>query len=76
MDKSEQIVHNSVEYSENEGVEKMEIKCCKTHVEHALDMYVAEVKSYPILTELSDEKKLSTKCDYCEEAATYLVANA
>lgn len=54
----------------------MEIKCCKNHVEHALDMYVAEVKSYPILTELSDEKKLSTKCDYCEEAATYLVANA
>lgn len=54
---------------------KMEIKSCKTHVEHALDMFVAETKSYPILTELSDGEKLSTKCDYCEEAATYLVAN-
>lgn len=57
-------------------VEKMEIKCCKTHVEHALDMFVAETKSYPILTELSEIEKLSTRCDYCEEAATYLVANA
>ncbi|ANU09392.1 hypothetical protein A1A1_13072 [Planococcus antarcticus DSM 14505] len=53
----------------------MEIKCCKTHVEHALDKFVAEVKSYPILTELSEIEKLSTSCDYCEEAATYLVAN-
>jgi len=53
----------------------MEINCCKTHVEHALDMFVAETKSYPILTELSETEKLSTGCDYCEEAATYLVAN-
>ena len=60
----------------SKGAEKMEIKCCKTHVEHALDMFVAETKSYPILTELSETEKLSTVCDYCEEAATYLVANA
>ena len=53
----------------------MEIKSCKTHIEHALDMFVAETKSYPILTELSDEEKLSTKCSYCEESATYLVEN-
>ena len=59
----------------SKGVEKMEIKCCKSHVEHALDMFVAEVKTYPILTELSEKEKLSTICDYCEEAATYLVAN-
>ncbi|WP_039862660.1 CxxH/CxxC protein [Planococcus donghaensis] len=53
----------------------MEIKCCKTHVEHALDVFVAETKNYPILTELSETEKLSTTCDYCKEAATYLVAN-
>jgi CxxH/CxxC protein (TIGR04129 family) len=53
----------------------MMIKCCKTHVEHALDVFVAKTESYPILTELSDAEKLSTKCEYCEEAATYLVAN-
>ncbi|EGA91241.1 hypothetical protein GPDM_00190 [Planococcus donghaensis MPA1U2] len=56
-------------------VEIMEIKCCKTHVEHALDVFVAETKNYPILTELSETEKLSTTCDYCKEAATYLVAN-
>ena len=54
----------------------MEIKCCKNHVEHALDMFVAKAETYPILTELSEKEKLSTKCDYCEEDATYLVANA
>lgn len=53
----------------------MEIKCCKSHVEHALDMFVAKTQTYPILTELSETEKLSTKCDYCEEVATYLVAN-
>ncbi|WP_349291269.1 CxxH/CxxC protein [Planococcus beijingensis] len=57
-------------------VEKMEINCCKNHVEHALDMFVAQAETYPILTELSEKEKLSTKCDYCEETATYLVANA
>lgn len=54
----------------------MKIYCCKTHVEHALDVFVAKTESYPILTELPDEEKLSTKCEYCEEPAMYLVANA
>lgn len=53
----------------------MKIFCCKTHVEHALDVFVAETESYPILTELSEAEKLSTKCAYCEEAAMYLVAS-
>lgn len=53
----------------------MQKKCCKTHVEHALDVMVAETKSYPILTELSETEKLSTSCDFCEEPASYLVAS-
>lgn len=53
----------------------MNIKCCQTHVDHALDMFVAEQNTFPILTELSEEEKLSTKCSYCEERAIYLVAN-
>ncbi len=53
----------------------MKINCCQTHIEHALDMFVAEQNTFPILTELSDEKKLSTICDYCDVAAIYLVAN-
>lgn len=54
----------------------MEIKCCKSHVEHGLDVFVAETESYPILTELSNEEKLSTICDYCKEQALYLVASS
>lgn len=54
----------------------MEIKCCKSHVEHGLDVFVAETESYPILTELSNDEKLSTICDYCEEPALYLVASS
>lgn len=54
----------------------MKIKCCKNHVEHGLDVFVAQTESYPVLTELSNEEKLSTKCDYCEEQALYLVASS
>ena len=53
----------------------MNIKCCQTHIEHALDMFVAEQNTFPILTELTEEEKISTKCDYCDVAAIYLVAN-
>ena len=53
----------------------MDIKCCQTHVEHALDMFVAKENTFPILTELSDAEKLSTKCEYCNETAIYLVGN-
>lgn len=53
----------------------MEIKSCETHINHALDMFVAEEETFPMMTKIEDEKKLSTRCDYCEEPATYLVAN-
>ena len=53
----------------------MKINCCQTHIEHALDMFVAKQNTFPILTEISDDEKLSTKCDYCDVVAIYLVAN-
>jgi len=53
----------------------MNIKCCQTHIDHALDMFVAEQNTFPILTELTEEEKLSTKCNYCEQKAIYLVSN-
>lgn len=53
----------------------MNLKCCETHIDHALDMFVAKQNTFPILTELSDGEKLSTKCEYCEELAIYLVAS-
>lgn len=48
---------------------------CETHIDHALDMFVAEQKEFPILEKIEDEKKLSTKCDYCEQPAVYIVSS-
>lgn len=53
----------------------MEIKSCETHINQALDMFVAEQKTFPMMTKIEGEEKLSTNCDYCEQQATYLVAN-
>jgi CxxH/CxxC protein (TIGR04129 family) len=54
---------------------KVEIKSCETHINQALDMFVAEEKTFPMMTKIEEEEKLSTNCDYCEQRATYLVAN-
>jgi CxxH/CxxC protein (TIGR04129 family) len=54
---------------------KMKIYSCETHINHALDVFVAEEGKFPIMELLSDEEKLSTNCTYCEETALYLVAN-
>ncbi len=52
----------------------MKIYCCQTHVEHALDMFVAKQNTFPILTKMTEEEKLSTKCEYCEDVSIYLVS--
>jgi len=38
-------------------------------------MFVATEKEVPIMEKISEEEKLSTKCSYCDEQATYIVAN-
>jgi len=53
----------------------MKAYSCEIHIDHALDMFVAETKEFPIMDKLSDEEKLSTKCSYCEELATYIVSS-
>ncbi|UQW97442.1 CxxH/CxxC protein [Rummeliibacillus sp. G93] len=53
----------------------MTIYSCETHIGHALDMFVATEKKIPLMENISEEEKLSTKCEYCEEHATYIVAN-
>nr|WP_106782007.1 CxxH/CxxC protein [Lysinibacillus timonensis] len=53
----------------------MEKYSCEDHINHALDMFVAETKEYPIMNKVEEEQKLSTKCSYCEEAATYIVSS-
>lgn len=53
----------------------MEKYSCKNHIEHALDMFVAEQKEFPIMDKIEEGKKLSTKCSYCELPAEYLVSS-
>ena len=48
---------------------------CETHIDHALDMLVAETGDFPIMEMLNEDEKLSTKCSYCEEQATYIVSS-
>ena len=57
------------------GVMEVRIFSCETHINHALDMFVAEQKTFPMLEELKEEEKLSTICSYCENSALYIVAN-
>ena len=48
---------------------------CEKHIDHALDMFVAEQKEFPIMDKVQEDKKLSTKCSYCEEQAEYIVSS-
>lgn len=52
----------------------MEKYSCETHIEHALDMFVAEQKEFPIMEKKDEDKKISTKCSYCNEDAVYIVS--
>ncbi len=51
------------------------IYCCEEHVELALDVVVDEYEVAPVLKELSAEDKLSTRCEYCDKQAAYIVGN-
>ncbi|AYV68712.1 CxxH/CxxC protein [Niallia circulans] len=51
------------------------IYSCAEHVDIAIDSVVNEYKTFPILEQISEEKKLSTTCEYCKNNAIYMVAN-
>lgn len=53
----------------------MAIKSCENHIGHALDVFVGNEKDFPIMDKISEEEKLSTKCDFCDEQAEYIVGN-
>ncbi len=48
---------------------------CESHINHALDVFVAEQGKFPIMKAVQEEEKLSTNCSYCEELAIYVVVN-
>lgn len=51
------------------------IYCCKEHVELALDIVVDEHETAPVLEKLETESKLPTPCEFCQNAAEYIVGN-
>lgn len=51
------------------------IYCCLEHVELALDVIVDEYEVAPKMKELSEEERLSTGCEYCQNEAVYVVGN-
>ncbi|MCM3638769.1 CxxH/CxxC protein [Sporosarcina luteola] len=53
----------------------MKIYSCETHINHALDVLVAQEETFPIMEKVDEVNKLSTKCEYCDTPATYIVAN-
>lgn len=64
-----------MEISENKETHKVKQFSCENHINHALDIVVAETGDFPILEELEVEEKLSTKCTHCGEQATYVVSS-
>jgi CxxH/CxxC protein (TIGR04129 family) len=53
----------------------MEIKACGEHVDVALDTIVDEHEIAPEIKPLSEDEKLSTTCEYCQNNALYVVSN-
>lgn len=53
----------------------MKMYSCEIHINQALDVFVAEEETFPIMVKVKEEEKLSTKCEYCDTPASYLVAN-
>lgn len=63
-----------MEKNKEESFKIMKKYSCENHIDYALDMFVAETEQFPIMELLTEDEKLSTKCSYCEELATYIVS--
>ncbi|WP_037592939.1 CxxH/CxxC protein [Sporosarcina sp. D27] len=53
----------------------MKIHSCETHINRALDEFVAKEETFPSMETITDGEKLSTTCGYCEAPPVYLVTN-
>ncbi|MFC7366341.1 MULTISPECIES: CxxH/CxxC protein [Bhargavaea] len=50
-------------------------KACGTHIYRALDEVTAETAAFPNMEAINNNEELSTPCDYCQQAAIYVVSN-
>lgn len=48
---------------------------CDEHIETVIDMFIDEEETFPVLTKLEEENKLSTGCVLCGGKPIYMVAN-
>ncbi len=51
------------------------INACKEHIDIAIDTIVDEHEIAPEIKLLTENEKLSTSCEYCQEKAIYIVSN-
>lgn len=51
----------------------METYSCETHIDHALDIFVAQEQVFPTMN-LIDEEQPAKTCSYCDEKAIYIVS--
>jgi CxxH/CxxC protein (TIGR04129 family) len=67
-------VNNRINYYVEERLKVKMIYCCEEHVDIALDTIVDDYETFPVLSKV-DGDNLSTNCEYCQNSATYVVAN-
>jgi CxxH/CxxC protein (TIGR04129 family) len=51
------------------------IYCCEEHIELALDYAVDEWETPPLFEKFTNDKDSSTKCEFCQNEAAYVVSN-
>ena len=54
----------------------MKIYSCESHIDQAIDVFIAEQEKFPIMEKVPENERLSTNCSYCDEIAIYNVFNA
>lgn len=52
------------------------IYSCLDHVELALEKVIDETLQAPVMDEVPKERQLSTRCEYCDRPAIYVVSNS
>ena len=56
-------------------MENVSKKACETHIYRALDEVTAKTEAFPVMETINNSEELSTPCDYCQQAAIYVVSN-
>lgn len=75
VDKTENLCITLWENNNKIGGNNLKINSCETHINRALDEFVAKEETFPNMEPITNEEKLSTTCDYCDTLAVYLVTN-